>query len=101
MRDVRTPAERDGLDWIPVPSRRVASRVIDGQALLLDPAEDRVHMLNEVGTFIWTLVRERRHNVRDLCRAVASEFEVDDDTALADLQEFLRGLSERGFIERG
>lgn len=99
VRHVKATTASFGSDWIPKPGRRVASRVIDGRALLLDPAEDRVHMLNEVGTFIWSLVNERRHTVRDLAGAIAAEFDVDDATATADLHEFLDGLLAQGFID--
>lgn len=84
---------------MPRPARRVASRVIDGRALLLDPAEDRVHVLNDVGSFIWTLVNERRHSVIDLARAVSDEFEVEEASALADTREFLAGLLAQGFVD--
>jgi hypothetical protein len=101
VRLVKAPADQHhplDPDWVPQPGRRVASRVIDGRALLLDPADDRIHVLNEVGTFIWNLVNERRHTVRDLTLAVISEFEIDEETANSDLREFLQGLAAQGFI---
>jgi hypothetical protein len=83
---------------IPVPGRRVASRVIDGQALLLDPGRDELQRLNEVGSFLWGLIKERRHDVDALRAALAEAFEVEPSAAGIDLQDFLNELEARGLI---
>lgn len=83
---------------IPVPGHRVASRVIDGQALLLDPGHDELQRLNEVGSFLWGLIKLRRHDVETLQQALIAEFEVDASTAQTDLLEFLKELEARNLI---
>ena len=83
---------------IPVPGLRVASRVIDGQALLLDPGRDELQRLNEVGSFLWGLIKEKRHDVEALRLALAQAFEVSPSVANTDLQDFLNELEARGLI---
>jgi hypothetical protein len=84
---------------IPVPGRRVASRVIDGQALLLDPGHDELQRLNPVGSFLWGLIKERRHDVAALHTALVEAFEVEPSLADTDLHEFLNDLEARGLID--
>ena len=83
---------------IPVPGLRVASRVIDGQALLLDPGRDELQRLNEVGSFLWGLIKEKRHDVEALRLALIQAFEVEPSVANTDLQDFLNELEARGLI---
>lgn len=85
-------------EHIPVPGQFVASRVINDRAVLLDPHEDSVSVLNEVGAFIWKLIGERRHTGRSIIEAVVAEFEVDARAAEADVLAFLEELRGRGFI---
>ncbi len=81
-----------------IPGRRVASRVIEGQALLLDPQVDELQRLNPVGTFVWQLVTARKHTRADIEALVIEAFDVEADVARADLQEFLGELESRGLI---
>lgn len=83
---------------IVVPGRRVASRVIEGQALLLDPSVDELQRLNPVGTFVWQLVTERKHTRAAILARVIDEFEVAPAQAEADLDEFFTELEARGLV---
>ena len=89
----------DRSDWIPVPGRRAAARVIDGRAVLMDPDEDRLHHINEVGTFIWTLIVERQLTTSEIATRVAEAFDVDEATARADVESFVNELLGHNFIE--
>lgn len=81
-----------------VPGRRVASRIIEGQALLLDPGVDELQRLNPVGTFVWQLITERKHTREAMLVRVIEEFEVAEAQAAADLDEFLTELEARGLV---
>lgn len=82
------------------PAPRVVSRLIEGQALLLDATSDQLERLNPVGSFIWALIKEKRHDVAALQAALVDAFEVDPATARADLDAFLSELEARGLIRR-
>jgi hypothetical protein len=77
----------------------VAFRVIDGQAVIVVPATQSMHTLNEVGTFIWQKCEGRTAD--EVVAAVVEEFEVDDATARADLDAFAKDLSAKKMLELG
>ncbi len=81
-----------------MPARDVASRLVRGTAILLHARRDELERFNEVGTFIWSKLLERRHGLADLCIAITEEFEVDEATASADLEGFISWLESRDLI---
>lgn len=83
------------------PHPRIAARLIGGRALILDPRTDALQRLNEVGSFIWGLIAERRHDRAALCVAVVEAFEVEAEDAAADVDAFLDALEAKGLIARG
>mgnify|MGYP000753902623 CR=1 FL=1 len=84
---------------IPVPGKRIAARLIEEQAYLLDPRKEELQCLNEVGSFVWAQIAERRFSVAALGLAVVERFEVSHEEAARDLREFLIELESLGFID--
>ncbi len=82
-----------------IPHRRVAARIVDGCALILDPRTDQLQRLNEVGSFIWEKIIERSHTKTSIRDLLIDEFQVDIATAESDLSTFLNKLAERNLIE--
>lgn len=83
----------------PVPGRSIASRLVAGRALILDPAADQLQRLNDVGSFVWARILEGGYDVRRLTDAVVDTFEVEPSEAEADVDAFLDELAARGYIE--
>lgn len=54
-------------------------------------------VLNEVGQFIWDLL-PNAETEEDICRAVVAEYEVDPETAAADVAEFLDRLRKLNIL---
>ncbi len=75
---------------------RFATKQI-GEELVLVPIEksvadmDRMFTLNEVGRFVWENLQEDS-TTEKLLGAVLSEFDIDQETASTDLQQFLSQL---------
>ena len=82
-----------------MPHRRVAARIVDGCALILDPRTDQLQRLNEVGSFIWARIIERSHTSDSIRDLLIDEFQVDEATAQSDLNAFLDKLAERDLIQ--
>ena len=59
---------------------------------------DSVYVLNEVGGAIWELL-ETRCSAEDIAQAIASEFEVAEVAAGADVERFLGLLAGAGLVE--
>lgn len=54
--------------------------------------------LNEIGAFIWKNI-EDAENEDQLVKLVLDEYDVDSDTASADVKEFIDKLKAIGIIE--
>lgn len=74
-----------------------ATRLV-GEELILVPLKDNVadmnemFTLNDVGRFIWENLNEH-NSTSDIQKAIAAEFDIDEETAEKDLNEFLNQLS--------
>lgn len=78
----------------------VLSRVLDGEAVLLDLAGGRYFGANEVGSFAWERIVEGT-TLAELVARVTAEFEIDEPTAEADLRRFVVDLLDRGLVRIG
>lgn len=54
--------------------------------------------LNPVGAFIWKLL-ETEKSKEELIHAVTAEYEVDGQTAAADIERYIQKLRDKGIIE--
>lgn len=73
------------------------TRVIDGEAVIMDPQQGKVLALNEVGSFIWELL-DSPHSRGDLLDKICREFNVDREVAAADLEEFVAVLKSKNLV---
>jgi hypothetical protein len=79
-----------------------AGRIIDGKAAIVT-RDNRLHILNGVGTRIWELCErssDRGAAEPELVEALVREFEVDEPTASRDCARFLEDLVSRGILAR-
>jgi hypothetical protein len=79
-------------------SSRIAYRSIDGEAAVVTVDDRKLHLLNEVGSFIFEAVTEPR-TLEDLANGVVRTFEVSKDQAMADCQRFCEDLVKRKVLE--
>ena len=87
----------DLIDKYPDKSSHTASRLVDKEAVIIIPEDNRVKVLNEVGSRIWGLLDGRR-NIRQIATVISDEFEVDYDKALEDVVEFIDELCQRKMV---
>lgn len=88
------------LNAIPAHAPGIIGRLMDGEAVLVDPARGKVRVLNAVGAAIWELVDGRR-DVAALAQAVAAEYDVSLAQAQADVAAFCEDLVGRGVLVCG
>ncbi len=55
--------------------------------------------MNSTGAFLWKLIEERDLSSEELLDALLREYDVDKETASADIARFERQLSEGGILE--
>jgi Coenzyme PQQ synthesis protein D (PqqD) len=75
-------------------------RETDGQLLVLDLEASDYLVVNRTGAAIWPALVAGTTR-RDLIKLLTSTFDVDAESAAADLDEFLSTLRKRGLLEPG
>ena len=86
------------INTIPSHSPSVVSRKTGNEYVLVPVTGniadmDSVFTLNETGAYIWDLIDGKR-NVNEISIAVQEEFEVDEKTALVDVQDLIEDLKK-------
>jgi hypothetical protein len=76
-----------------------AWRQIEGEMVLMRLKDGAVFSLEETGAFIWGVLANGPHSEDELVRQVCDEFEVDEQSARADLAEFLAEMLAAGLIK--
>lgn len=86
------------LNEYPIPNNdRIAYRIIDGEAVIIDLKDNTLNILNPVSTFIWERL-EGQTQLKEIVRALTEEFDVDYKTAEKDCFEFIYELMNRNII---
>lgn len=80
-------------------SEGVLSRVLDGEAVLLDTDGGAYFGLNAVGTRVWELIGAAGTTEADLLTTLLAEFDVSREVLAKDLTDLLAGLQKRGLIK--
>ena len=82
---------------VPAHAPGVMSRLVDGEMVLVHPAQGKIRVLNRVGTRLWELADGRR-SVDEMANAIAAEYGVDLARARSDALAFCADLVERGVL---
>ena len=82
---------------IPQRHPQVASRVVEGQGVIIYADSGEVNVLNDVGTRIWELIDGKR-TVDEIIAVIMNEYAVTGETARADTNAFLQDLVNRQAI---
>ncbi len=82
---------------IPLHNPDTASRLFDGEAVIIAPRANRVHLLNPVASRIWELA-DGSHTIEDIAQTLAQEFDVTPEHALHSVTTFLRELEVRHLV---
>lgn len=88
---------KDLLQRKPIHHPRTASRVFSGEAVIITAAENKVRMLNPVGSRIWELADGKR-TVAQIVDVLTAEYDVDPARAERTTLELLSDLDEKDLI---
>jgi coenzyme PQQ synthesis protein D (PqqD) len=96
-------AQYDGPPLPPLdacPKRRldISSRLIDGEAVVLDRQAGLVHQLNPTASYVWERC-DGRSTVTDIARQLAQAFDVDPTVAMHDVQTIIRQMQDSHLLE--
>jgi hypothetical protein len=77
---------------------KVAYRVTDKEAVLIQTDTSYYYGLNAVGTYIWEQLAEGRRTADELAVAVSQEFEQPRSAVEADVCALLADLKREGLV---
>jgi hypothetical protein len=81
------------------PRETVLAAHLDGEAVLLEMDRKRYFRLNETGQAIWRALEAGR-TADEVVEALVETFDVDPDTARAELGRFIEELSAEGLVRQ-
>lgn len=74
-----------------VPHSQVATRIVDGTAIIVLASSGEVQILNQVGTRIWELAGDNQ-SLQQIVDAIQTEYDVSAEQARQDVQSFVQSL---------
>lgn len=84
----------ENLHRYPKKSSSSASRVVDGEAVIVQPMQSSINTLNEVGTRIWELADGSR-TLSTIIHEIQNEFDIDPEIISQDTCDFIYKLKEK------
>jgi hypothetical protein len=76
---------------------KIAYRIIDGEAVIINLKNSELNILNSVATFIWECLNAHA-KVKDIIKSLSDEFEVDYETAEKDCIDLIFELIDKEII---
>ena len=81
----------------PKPNLDVSSRIVDGEVVVLDHANEQIHKLNTTAGFVWNHL-DGIVSVERVAAELTQHFEVDEQRALMDVRTIVAQLKDLGLV---
>ena len=93
-------ARPDSIDEAFVPARSMSAYVVelDGEAVVLDEAANRLHLLNRTATLIWNCL-DGEVDIRGLAAEIGEILDLPQREVLTDTLAVIRDLGAEGLLE--
>lgn len=85
------------LDKYLVKNPKTASRIIDGEAVVVTPQDSVFHTLNPVATQIWQWI-DGKTRVSDIVERLYQEFDVERDVVEKDCLDFVNEAVRQNMV---
>jgi hypothetical protein len=79
-------------------SSKLASRVLQGETIILSPKNSQIYTLNRTATLIWQAADGKSTLSEIVKKTIVPVFEVDFETAFRDASEIVADLAEQGLF---
>ena len=80
-------------------NKEVIFRHEEDEAILFNPDNSDIVVINSTGCFIWDLCNGKNSR-KDIINSMLKEFDTTTDKAKEDLSKFLSDLENRKFVEK-
>jgi len=74
-----------------------ATKVVDGEAILINLSNGMYYSMDLVGGYIWSLI-EAKHDVDEIIGAVTRRYDVSETTARQDVEHLARQLLDEAIV---
>lgn len=78
--------------------RGLIAQSVDGELLILNRQQEKIHQLNPVASFIWENL-DGCATKEQLLKAITEKYDVEQDVAKNDLESLLNEFSDLNLIE--
>lgn len=85
---------------LPIRRSDLVTRILDGEAVILDRTAGRIHQLNATASCIWNAC-DGTHSPADIATHVAARFDHSADAILHDVVTTLADLQQLGLVIDG
>jgi|SRR5579862_3825098 Coenzyme PQQ synthesis protein D (PqqD) len=79
-------------------SKAIAARMLGGEMMVMSATDSTFFTLNEVATAIWLAADGRTSLTQIVKDKICQEFEIDEETASRDADQFVNDLSKHGIL---
>jgi hypothetical protein len=80
-------------------TEEVASKIVDGEAILINLMNGMYYSTDQVGGFVWSLIEDRQSQ-ETIVAAVAQHYVVEEGAVSADIAAFTKNLLDEGLVVR-
>lgn len=87
------------IEKYPLRGTQLASRVLDGEVIIMSAADSTLFSLNPVASVIWEAADGRTPLSAIVRERICEEFDVDPDTASRDAEAFAEELKSHGILQ--
>ena len=88
METKTSPVRKKGFIW----------REVDGETVIISSDSKLMHVLNETGSMIWSLLDEN-HDLDSVVQIIAEKFGGSEEVVRNDLYEFIESLKSLNLLE--
>jgi hypothetical protein len=79
----------------------LTTRDLDGQLAIYEDGVNMVHLLNQTGALVWSLL-DGEHSLDDLQSEIRKRFLVEDEGDISgDIERLIEELRQKGMLEEG
>ncbi|MEW6382170.1 MAG: PqqD family protein [bacterium] len=78
-------------------NENTASRIIDGQAVIMTLGDNTLHTLNGVGSRIWELCTGQK-TIGEIIGVIQSEYSASPESIRSDCEIFIQELCTKGIL---
>lgn len=76
----------------------ILGQEVDGELVLLDTKGGGYYGLNEVGSKIWSLLREGK-SLADVLASLLNEYDVSEEQLRSDMAQFLSAMNSQNLLQ--